>query len=307
MLETLGLLIVGLIVGCYGTLVGIGGGPLIVPVIASVYGYDTPTVISTSLFVIFFNTLSGSIAYIKDRKVDFVSGTKFGLATIPGSLMSTFAVYYVNLHLFVFLFGIFLIAMAAYILFKPLESDLVQIAAAAAGGDGPEGRMRSSHIPGSRYPSLWRGKDSPSEEWGRIKGDHMTDRVIKDARGNLYRYRVNEPRGMMLTALIGVFSTFLGIGGGLMQVPVLVFLLSFPVHVATATSHYITVINTCFTLIPFMVYHDIAYGPASTLALGSVLGAQIGARISNKVSGKTLLKLLIPIFLFMAMKLLLFT
>ena len=92
----------------------------------------------------------------------------------------------------------------------------------------------------------------------------------------------------------------------MIQVPVLVYLLSFPVHIATATSHYITCINTFFTLIPFLVNHDIVYGPAINLSLGVVVGAQIGAKISNKLIGKTLLKLLIPVFVFMGIKLLLF-
>lgn len=305
MVETLGLVILGLLVGFYGTLVGIGGGPLIVPVIAMMFRYDTPTVIAISLFVIFFNTLSGSIAYIKENRVDLVSGTKFGLASIPGSLISTFAVYYIHLHIFTFFFGVFLLGLALYIFLRPSEFDAVQVVPAGGTAANFPSGVRSHAIPGSRYSPIWKARDLSPEE-SPMEGDQLKDRVIKDTLGNVYRYRVNEKLGMIITALIGVFSTFLGIGGGLIQVPVLVYLLSFPVHVATATSHYITAINTCFTLIPFMVNHDVAYGPAITLSLGAVVGAQIGARISNKIFGKTLLKLLIPVFLFMGIKLLLF-
>lgn len=306
MFESFGLVIVGVFVGCYGTLVGIGGGPIIVPVIALMFPYDTPTVIAISLFVIFFNTLSGSIAYIQDKRVDLVSGTKFGLATIPGSLLSTFAVYYIHLHVFTFAFGLFLLGLAAYIFLKPAESDAVRVAPVAAAHNGSAPKVQSHPIRASHYPPISDVNDLSFEEGGRIKRGNTKARVIMDAMGNVYRYRVNEQLGMVITAFIGIFSTFLGIGGGLIQVPVLVYLLSFPVHLATATSHYITLINTFFTLIPFVVNHDVVYGPAVNLSLGAVVGAQIGARISNKLDGKTLLKLLIPVFLFMGVKLLLY-
>lgn len=296
----------GFVVGLYGTLVGIGGGPLIVPVIAMMFGYDTPTVIAISLFVIFFNTLSGSVAYIKEKRVDLVSGTKFGLATIPGSLISTFGVYYIHLHVFTFFFGLLLLGLAVYIFFKPAEAGVVRVTPVAVNRSGATAKLRPYQIRASRYYPLWGAQEQNADAWEQIRGEHISDRVIRDELGNVYRYRVNEQIGMVIAALIGIFSTFLGIGGGLIQVPVLVYLLSFPVHVATATSHYITAINTCFTLIPFMVNNDIVYRPALTLALGAVVGAQIGARLSNRIYGNTLLKLLIPVFLFAGIKLLFF-
>jgi hypothetical protein len=305
MVETLGLVVLGFFVGLYGTLVGIGGGPLIVPAITMLFDYDTPTVIATALFVIFFNTVSGSIAYVKENRVDLVSGTKFGLATIPGSLVSTFAVYYIHIDIFTSYFGIFLIGLAAYIFLKPVESKVFQAAPVLAGFGRTTARKRLP-LRGSSYSRRLGIEDLDSEEWDVTEEKNSVQRVIRDSLGNVYNYRVNERLGMVATALIGVFSTFLGIGGGLIQVPVLVYLLSFPVHVATATSHYVTAINTCFTLIPFMVNNDIAYKPAVTLAFAAVVGAQLGARISNRILGKTLLRFLIPVFLFMGIKLLFF-
>lgn len=304
MVEMLGLVVLGFFVGLYGTLVGIGGGPLIIPVITMFFHYDTPTVIATALFVVFFNTLSGSIAYIKENRVDLVSGTKFGLAAIPGSLLSTFAVYYIHIDVFTSYFGIFLIGLAAYIFWRPAESKEFQAAPSLAGSGRTTAGKRST-FRGVRFSHRLGTEDLGAEEWDVQQGNDV-QRVIKDSFGNVYKYRVNETMGMVITAVIGIFSTFLGIGGGLIEVPVLVYLLSFPVHVATATSQYITAINTCFTLIPFMINNDIAYKPAVTLAFAAVIGAQLGARISNRIPGKALLRFLIPVFLFMGAKLLFF-
>ncbi|MEI6125732.1 MAG: sulfite exporter TauE/SafE family protein [Pseudomonadota bacterium] len=304
MLEIFFLVVIGFAIGTYGTLVGIGGGPLIIPILALWYKFPTSTVIATSLFVIFFNTLSGSIAYFREKRIDMVSGTKFALITIPFSLLSTFGVYYINLSVFDVYFGLFLLILAGYILFKPIEADMAQPLSASGKNRSPflkSGAPRSYSL---LYTTIMRkGDQEPEKRTPWYKGG-VKERIIKDKAGIVYRYQVNEVFGLVLTAIIGIFSTFLGIGGGLIQVPVLVYLLFFPVHIATATSHYITAINTLFTLIPFLVHGDVAYRPAVTLALGVVVGAQFGARFSMKLSGDTLLKLLIPVFIFMGLKLL---
>jgi len=296
MLEVLGLLLFGLVVGCYGTLVGIGGGPLIVPMVATLYPYNTTTVVAISVLVVFCNTLSGSIAYLREQRIDLVSATKFGLASIPGALLSVFALYYIHLNTFSFLFGFFLLLLATYIFLHPMTMEF-------AGAGGKFWKSRRARDPlASRF--------SYGEEFvGTLdlpeKGP--AQRTIRDKSGNVFSYTVNEPLGIGITALIGVFSTFLGIGGGLIQVPALVYVLAFPVHVATATSHFITAINAGFTLIPLIVADAIPYHIALPIAGGAIIGAQIGARLSNKICGKTLLRLLVPVFIFMGAKLMFFS
>lgn len=300
-MELLCLFAWGFAVGCYGTLVGIGGGPLILPVLAFFYRYDTPTLIATSLFVIFFNTFSGTLAYLKEKRVDIVSGTKFGLATIPGSLVSTFAVYYIHIHIFTFFFGLFLVTLAVYIYRNPFQV-LGYEALVRRGKELAENNPFSSR--GSRYAAVRRANENASE--AKPINEGFVRRVIKDEFGRIYKYDVNETLGTAVTALIGIFSTFLGVGGGFIQVPVLIYLLAFPPHVATATSHYITAINTFFTLIPFVINGDVAYAVAIPLAMGAILGAQLGALLSNKIDAETLQKLLVPVFVFMGVKLIFF-
>lgn len=292
--EIIGLVAFGLGVGCYGTLVGIGGGPLIVPVVATFYDYDTTSIVGLSLLVVFCNTLSGSIAYLKEQRIDLASGTKFGLASIPGALISVVALYHIHINVFSFLFGFFLLLLAGYIFFHPVAANL-------AFASGFPWKKRPSAGPPARL-SFGDEFVGTFEQPART----VTDRIISDRSGNRYVYQVNESLGMAITAFIGVFSTFLGIGGGLIQVPALVYILSFPVHVATATSHYITTINAGFTLIPLLADGIIPYKTALCIAAGSIVGAQFGAKLSNKVSDKGLLRLLVPVFILMGVKLMFF-
>ena len=75
MLERLWLIPVGFIIGTYGTLIGAGGGFVLVPMLILLYPQESPEVItSISLAVVFFNALSGSLAYMRLKRVDYRSG-----------------------------------------------------------------------------------------------------------------------------------------------------------------------------------------------------------------------------------------
>jgi len=294
LLEIIALIAFGFVVGGYGTLVGIGGGPLIVPMLATFYSYDTLTVVAISILVVFCNTLSGTIAYLFERRIDVVSGTKFGLAAIPGALFCVLVLQHIHINVFSFLFGFFLLLLAFYIFLHPLTVEF----AGAKGFFWKARRARRNSLSSSRFTFGDEFISTP-----KFTPGEPVERVITDASGNVFVYQVNERLGIWLTATIGVFSTFLGIGGGLIQVPALVYVLSFPVHVATATSHYITAINAGFTLIPFLAAGIIPYKTALCIAVGAIGGAQIGAKLSNRVSGKNLLLLLVPVFILMGIKL----
>lgn len=104
----------------------------------------------------------------------------------------------------------------------------------------------------------------------------------------------NVAVGVSLSVVVGFLSSLLGIGGGIIHVPALVYVLGFPAHVATATSHLVLAINT----LAVTIYHgltgalDGGWERAAWLGVGVVLGAQLGARISKKVDGTWIIRCL---------------
>jgi uncharacterized membrane protein YfcA len=85
-IDTAGLIGLGLLVGAFGTLIGAGGGFVLVPVLLILYPQDSPALVTgISLAVVFFNAASGSVAYVRMRRVDMASGLMFAAATGPGS------------------------------------------------------------------------------------------------------------------------------------------------------------------------------------------------------------------------------
>jgi hypothetical protein len=105
-LELLALIALGAAVGTYGTLVGLGGGFLLVPILLILYPeYEPEQVTATSLAVIFANTLSGSIAYARQKRIDYVTGGIFVAAAMPGVIAGVFLVDLVPDDAFMVLFA----------------------------------------------------------------------------------------------------------------------------------------------------------------------------------------------------------
>lgn len=103
----------------------------------------------------------------------------------------------------------------------------------------------------------------------------------------------------------GFISSFLGIGGGIIHVPVLIYLLKIPVHIATATSHFILFSTVLLSAIPHAVWGHIDYSRGLLLGCGALVGAQIGAYISSWVRSRVILIILAFVLLAAALKMLL--
>jgi len=106
----------GLGIGALGTLIGAGGGWMIVPILLLGYGFAPQQAVGTSLAVVFLNALSGSIAYMAQRRVLYTMGMAFAAATIPGALLGVWLVQYLNSKWFSLLFGLFLLFIVAFLL-----------------------------------------------------------------------------------------------------------------------------------------------------------------------------------------------
>ena len=85
-LFVLFLVLAGVGTGIYGTLVGLGGGFVVVPLLLYLYPEESPRIITAvSLAVVFFNALSGTLAYARMRRIDYSTGLPYALATVPGA------------------------------------------------------------------------------------------------------------------------------------------------------------------------------------------------------------------------------
>jgi hypothetical protein len=123
LLEFVRLAPLGIIVGAFGTLVGSGGGAVMVPVLLILLPQETPaTVTAISLAAVFFNAYSGTVTYMRMGRVDYRLGTLYTLASLPGAVLGVLLIRQMPRNLFDPLFGVLLLSIGGFLLANPLGS-----------------------------------------------------------------------------------------------------------------------------------------------------------------------------------------
>lgn len=109
----------GLCVGGIGTLIGAGGGFLLVPVLLFLYpNLSAEQITAISLTAVALNGLSGTAAYARLRRIDYRAGVWFALASLPGAALGLWLVGFVPRALFDRLMGGLLTALALYLFWR---------------------------------------------------------------------------------------------------------------------------------------------------------------------------------------------
>lgn len=252
------LIVLGFAVGTMGTLIGAGGGFILVPILIFTNPQLPPAVITAiSMAIVACNAISGSIAYARNKRIDYRAGIQFALFTIPGSIIGVKALKYISPLVFTLIFGCLMIVLGIYLFLKKEEDKTTT---------QPAGR------PG------------------------LITHSITDKEGQTYTYSYNQYIGWLISVAVGFISPLLGIGGGIIHVPALVNWLRFPVHIATATSHFILAIMALTSVITHIAdgnYNDpyilklVIY-----IGIGAIAGAQLGAYLSHKIKGQAIIKAL---------------
>jgi uncharacterized membrane protein YfcA len=107
-----------------------------------------------------------------------------------------------------------------------------------------------------------------------------------------------------LAAFVGVLSAIMGVGGGFILVPAMIYLLGMPTYVVIGTSLFqIIFVTANITLLQSVQTQTVDFVLAGLLLLGAVIGAQLGARVGAKLRGEQLRGLLALIVLMVSLKL----
>ncbi len=255
MLELAGLVLLGLGIGTYGTVVGAGGGFVLVPALLILYpDFEPEEVTAISLGVVFLSAVSGAAGYARQRWIDYRTGLLFAAASAPGVVAGAMLVQFVPERLFTGLFGLLLLGVAVV--------------------------------------SLW-GRPLAIRE--PLRGGGVIRRVVTDADGKQYIYAYRIWQGLTLSLGIGVVSSLFGIGGGVIHVPAMILLLHIPVQLAVATSLFVLAFMSGGASVIHLAMGTLGGEEATkiaALALGAVPGAQLGTYLAQRIKGRTVLILL---------------
>jgi len=117
MIEELWLIPLGFTAGLLGSIIGLGGGIIIVPVL-TFFGFSPALAASNSIFAVFSNAIASSISYAKQRRIEYSIGLKLGLLSIPGTVVGALVSPEITPSIFKILFALILISASVYIFSK---------------------------------------------------------------------------------------------------------------------------------------------------------------------------------------------
>jgi hypothetical protein len=260
----IGLLLIagGIATGLFGSLLGLGGGVLLVPLLT--LGFDLPVreAVGVSLVCVIITSAASATVFLDRQVANLRLGMVLELFTAMGALIGGLVAFLLDERFLAGLFSILLVYTAATML-RPRE------AAAAAVAD--DLAVRDAEEPRPPDPTSW-------------------SRVGEAMSGETYRIRAPIP-GAIGGVGGGVVSALLGIGGGLVMVPVMHVVMGVPLRIATATSNFMIGVTASTSALVYLLRGGIdpyATGPA---AIGVFIGAAVGSRIAHRV-GVRLLRLL---------------
>jgi uncharacterized membrane protein YfcA len=262
LLTALALVALGLGAGAYGSLIGAGGGFIIVPLLILAFGVDHRLAVGSALVTVALSSLSGSISFLRLHYVDLRSAVLFSLSAIPGTIAGVIGLRYIPGHAFEITYGFLLLALCAYIIY-------------------------TQRVDASSNSLPLQQPDTPIHDdfW------HHTHTVATSDRGK-FQYTYNEPAAVAFNSLLGFMSGFLGNGGGPFRTPALVYLFHFPVLIAIGTSLVSQVVATTIGSGVHIIEGNVDYPVALLTGIGVVIGAQAGVRIARVMQARWLLRFL---------------
>ncbi|WXG41230.1 MAG: sulfite exporter TauE/SafE family protein [Candidatus Freyarchaeum deiterrae] len=250
--------------GIIGPMFGIGGGFLNVPAIQYVANEPINVAIGTSLFIIVFTSSSGTVEYARKRVIDYKLGLVLAVASVPGGFLGAYLTGWVPGNILEAIFGVALVVVGINMLFRS------------------GGRRSNPNSP----------QEAVKEEKKIIKRGILSwKRTIKVANGESYEYFVNVPLGLAFSFVAGLVSGLLGIGGGIVQVPVLNIALGVPMIVSVATSVFIIIFTSLVGSFEHVMLGQVNWQIGIVMMIGAVIGAQIGVRIAMRISPNLLRKI----------------
>ena len=260
----------GGLVGVLSGMFGVGGGFLITPLLFFV-GIPPAVAVATSTNQIVASSFSALLAHLKRKTVDLRMGSVLLAGGLVGSSLGLLLFNYLRS-----LGQVDLLVSLFYVVFLGIIGTLMFVESLNA-------IRRSKQPPGKRKPRR-------NHIWV-----HNLPLKVKFLVSGLY---ISVIPPLMVGMLVGVLSAIMGVGGGFIMVPAMIYLLGMPTKVVIGTSLFQIIFVTAFTtMLHATTNHTVDLILALLLILGGVIGAQFGTRLGARLRAEQLRILLALIVL----------
>jgi uncharacterized membrane protein YfcA len=279
MVEWVVLLGGGVAVGLFGSLLGLGGGILIVPLLTLGFGLALIKAVGISLICVIVTSGAAAGIYLERRVANLRLGMTLELFTACGAMVGGLVAFLIPERALELLFAGLLAYVAVTMARRRDPADTTSTP--SAGEPGPDPGSRPRPVPETRTRTFLASMSGPD-----------------------YRIQHLGP-GVIGSVFAGVVSALLGIGGGLIKVPVMHVVMGVPLRIATATSNLMIGITASASAIIYLLRGGIDPYAAAPTAIGVFIGASIGSRVASRVDLRVLRGLFVAILLYTALQMLL--
>ena len=269
------LALVAIAAGFVGSLTGLGGAVIVIPVLLIFFGVPFPLAVGTGSITILATSSTTGAAYVRDRLTDLRIGMFLEIATVPGALLgATLTVFLTHANLdqaLLVALGIVLLAIVPGALSR-----------------------RHEELPSGVVP------DQRSRRLGFVGAyrDEALQRTVTYQAAN-----TDPALGVMFGA--GLVSGMFGIGAGVFKVLALDRFLRLPMKIATATSNFMIGVTAAAGAGVLLVAGYIDPVIAAPVAIGTVTGAYVGSRLLPGLRNRTVRLLFLPVVVALAVEIIL--
>ncbi len=268
----------GAAVGFLSGMFGVGGGFLLTPLVMF-SGISAPIAVATGANQIVATSVSGALAQWRRGNIDFHMGAVLIAGGVAGALA-----------------GVFLLKVMSEAGQAGLVVALTYVALLGAVGV----LMLTESLRAIRRAR--KGALVPARRSGQHNWIHRLPLKLRFPRSRLY---ISAIPPLAIGSIVGLLTAFLGVGGGFIMVPAMIYLLRMPTNIVIGTSLFqIVFVTAVVTVLHATFSHSLDIVLAFILAAGGVIGGQFGVRAGQKLRGEQLRALLAVMVLAVAIRLL---
>jgi len=260
----------GVVTGVFGSLLGLGGGVLIVPLLTLGFGLPLREAVGVSLVCVIMTSSAAAGVYLERHVANLRLGMTLEMFTALGALAGGSIAFLLDERLISLLFA-GLLGYVALTMARARPAATLEAATVVA--------------------------EPVAQDAGRSS-------LLERLSGADYRVR-NLGRGVAGAVVAGIASALLGIGGGIVKVPLMHLAMGVPLRVATATSNLMIGITAAASTVIYVIHGGIDPYVAGPTAIGVFLGATAGSRLGHRVDLGLLRWLFVAVLGYTAVRMLL--
>jgi len=256
---------IGLFSGFLGSMLGLGGGFIIIPMLTLALHLPIHTAVASSLIAIVATSCIAASVYAKNKLTNIRLGLLLETATAPGAIIGAFAAAFFTSSALIIIFGIMLLYPAYTMVIR-------------------QAIPQKNNLPTNNSDNM----------------SNQSSSYYDQNLGKIIPYKINHiPLGLGISFFTGILSAMLGIGGGIIKVPIMNLIMRAPIKAAIGTSSLMTAITATVGAIVYYLRGYIYPNIVAPLIIGVFLGAIAGTGLAQKAPG-VILRRIFGLLLFAA-------